>query len=112
MARAVGGRRPCCRICLSAALPPLPLQAATLQESRKVGTINTYTGVHKAAQALHKRPVQVYLESSLNSGKLPAYTEPHTPQPGIPRVWKYDDDTQPRIPRIEQADEEGDGFDG
>ena len=113
MARAIGGMRPCCRVCLSAELPPLPLpqQAATLQQSRKVGTINTYTGVHKAAIAQHRIPASIWNDSDLPrvSGKLPVVgsdTERDTPQLGTPRMWKYkDDDTQPRLPRVEQAGE-------
>lgn len=119
MARAVGGRRPCCRICQSAPLPPLPLsqQAISLQQSRKVGEIETYTGVQKAAKVMHRMPASIWNESNVPkvSGKLPVVggnVERDTPQPGIPRVWKYDDDTQPRLPRVERVDEEGDGFDG
>lgn len=115
MARAVNGMRPCCRVCQSAQLPPLPLpqQAATLQASRKVGTINTYTGVHKAAVAQHRIPASIWSDSNLPrvSGKLPVVgenIERDTPQLGTPRMWTYkDEDTQPRFPRlIEQTDEE------
>ena len=101
MARAVNGARPCCRVCQSAPLPSLPQRSVTLQASRKVGEINTYTGVHKAAVNDHRMPAQVFLESSLPqfSGKLPVYQEQDTPVPGSVRIWQYemdDDDTQPR----------------
>jgi hypothetical protein len=111
MARAVGGVRPCCRVCLSAQLPPLPQQAATLQQSRKVGEIETYTGVQKAAKVMHRMPASIWNESNVPkvSGKLPVVdgnTERDTPQLGTPRMWKYKgDDTQPRLHRIEQAGE-------
>lgn len=114
MARAVNGMRPCCRVCLSAQLPPLslPLQATSLQQSRKVGEIETYTGVQKAAKVMHRMPASIWNESNVPkvSGKLPVVggnAERDTPQPGIPRVWTYkDEDTQPRLPRVEQIDED------